>query len=324
VRQSHRIDYLGAILLASLLTAVVLFTSLGGTTWPWSSPWIIGLMAASVLLLPLFVAVEQRAAEPMLPMSLFRDHNFALTSATNFVIGLALFGAITYLPLYLQVTKATSPTRSGLELTPMMGGVLVTSIVSGQLISRFGRYRMFPILGTGVMTIGLFLLSRLGVETATVWTMLFAFVLGFGLGSVMQVLILIVQNSVDPRQIGVATSGATTFRQIGGSIGVSLFGAIFASRLVSELAVRLPGRGLEPKTTPAAILALPPNVHAAYIDAFAAALQPVFLVAAGIGAVAFLLTWFIKEAPLRTTSRLGDAIPPPRDERSAAEAVARP
>ena len=257
-------------------------------------------------------------------MSLFRDHTFALTSATNFVIGLALFGAITYLPLDLQVAKGSSPTRSGLELSPMMGGVLVTSIVSGQLISRFGRYRMFPIIGTGVMTVGLFLLSRLGVGTATVWTMLFAFVLGFGLGSVMQVLILIVQNSVDPRQIGVATSGATTFRQIGGSIGVSLFGAIFASRLVTELAVRLPGHAPEPKTTPAAILALPPHVHAAYIDAFAAALHPVLLVASVIGVVAFGMTWFIREQPLRTTARVGGASPPPADERPAAKAVARP
>ena len=164
--------------------------------------------------------VERRAAEPILPLSLFRNRTFAVTSAVGFIVGFALFGAITFLPLYLQVTKGSSPTRSGLELTPLMGGLLVTSIVSGNLITRWGRYRPFPIAGTAIMAVGLFLLSRLEVDTPT-WEALGArVVLGLGLGMVMQVLVLAVQNAVDPRQLGVATSGSTLFRQIGGSIGV--------------------------------------------------------------------------------------------------------
>ena len=227
----HAMDYRGAALLAADLTAIVLFTSLGGTTWDWGSPQIIGLIVLSIVLLPIFVLVERRAQEPILPLSLFRNRTFTATSAVGFIVGFALFGAITFLPLYLQVTKGSSPTRSGLELTPLMAGLLVTSIVSGNLITRWGRYRPFPIAGTAIMAVGLFLLSRLEVDTPT-WEVLGAgVVLGLGLGMVMQVLVLAVQNAVDPRQMGVATSGSTLFRQIGGSIGVSIFGAVFANQL---------------------------------------------------------------------------------------------
>ena len=203
----HAMDYAGAALLAATLTAIVLFTSLGGTTWDWGSPQIIGLIVLSIVLLPMFVLVERRAKEPILPLSLFRNRTFTATSAVGFIVGFALFGAVTFLPLYLQVTKGSSPTRSGLELTPLMGGLLVTSIVSGNLITRWGRYRPFPIAGTATMAVGLFLLSRLEVDTPT-WEVLGAgVVLGLGLGMVMQVLVLAVQNAVDPRQMGVATSG---------------------------------------------------------------------------------------------------------------------
>jgi EmrB/QacA subfamily drug resistance transporter len=232
----HEMDYLGAALLAAGLTSIVLFTSLGGTTWAWGSWRIVSLVVASVVLVPAFVLVERRTAEPILPLSLFRERTFAVTSAVGFIVGFALFGAVTFLPLYLQITKGSSPTRSGLELTPLMAGLLVTSIVSGNMITRWGRYRPFPIAGTAVMAVGLFLLSRLQVGTPT-WEVLGAgVVLGLGLGMVMQVLVLAVQNAVDPRNMGVATSGSTLFRQIGGSIGVSLFGTIFANRLQSELA----------------------------------------------------------------------------------------
>ena len=162
---------------------------------------------------------------------MFRNRTFATTSAVGFIVGFALFGAVTFLPLYLQVTKGSSPTRSGLELTPLMGGLLITSIVSGNLITRWGRYRPFPIVGTAVMAIGLYLLSRLEAGTPTWHALIAGVVLGLGLGGVMQVLVLAVQNAVDPRQMGVATSGSTLFRQIGGSIGVSIFGAVFANQL---------------------------------------------------------------------------------------------
>jgi predicted MFS family arabinose efflux permease len=307
----HAMDYLGAALLAADLTSIVLFTSLGGTTWAWGSWQIVSLIAASIVLLPAFVLVERRAAEPILPLSLFRNRTFAVTSADGFIVGFALFGAVTYLPLYLQITKGSSPTRSGLELVPLMAGVLVTSILSGNLITRWGRYRPFPIAGTAVMVIGLVLLSRLHADTPTWKAMGAASVLGLGLGMVMQVLVLAVQNAVDPRNMGVATSGSTLFRQIGGSIGVSVFGTIFANRLHVELASRLPPKAPLPETNdPAAIRSLPPPVRSAFEQAFAAALHPVFLAAAGIALLAFLFAWLIPDLPLREAAAALPEVPP--------------
>ena len=321
-KRRHAMDYLGAALLAGTLASVVLFTSLGGTTWAWSSPKIIVLIALSIVLLPLFVLVESRAAEPILPLSLFRNHTFSVTSAVGFIVGFALFGAITYLPLYLQVAKGSSPTRSGLQLTPLMAGVLITSIVSGQVISRVGRYRAFPIVGTAVMAVAMFLLSQVEAGTSTWVAALDAAVLGLGLGMVMQVLILAVQNSVDHSVLGVATSGSTMFRQIGGSIGVALFGTIFASRLHAELAARLPAGTHVPQTiNPAGIRQLPPAQHQAFADAVATALQPVFLVAGVVSIAAFGLTWLLREVPLQGRTRSGDALPAPGGEHEPASAA---
>jgi MFS family permease len=259
--------------------------------------------------------VEARAAEPILPLELFRNRVFSVTSAIGFIVGFALFGAVTYLPLYLQIVKGHSPTESGLLLTPMMAGVLVTSIASGNLISKFGRYRPFPIAGTAVMTVGMLLLSLLVVDTPTWHAAVFMLILGLGLGMTMQVLVLAAQNAVDFRHLGVATSGSTLFRQIGGSIGVSVFGAIFANRLAHELVSRLPhGVHVPTSATPGAVQELPPAVHVPYIEAFASSLHPVFLAAAGISLLAFALTWLLREVPLREKTRLesaGDAIPPP-------------
>ena len=226
--------------------------------------------------------VESRAAEPIIPLSLFRNRTFAVTSAVGFIVGFALFGAITYLPLYLQITKGSSPTNSGLQLMPLMAGVLVTSIASGQLITRVGRYRFFPIAGTAIMAVGMFLLSRLEVGTSVWFAAAGALVLGLGLGMVMQVLVLAVQNAVDPSMMGVATSGSTLFRQIGGSIGVALFGTIFANRLHTELATRLPAgrRAAEHDQARRRSRTCPTRRASAFEDAFAAALHPVFLTAA--------------------------------------------
>jgi predicted MFS family arabinose efflux permease len=316
-------DYLGALLLAGTLASVVLFTSLGGTTWPWSSPRIIALIVLSIVCLPAFLWVESRAQEPILPLSLFRNHTFSVTSAVGFIVGFALFGAITYLPLYLQVAKGASPTKSGLELTPLMAGVLITSIVSGQVISRVGRYRVFPIVGTALMAVAMFLLAQIEAGTATWVAALYAAVLGLGLGMVMQVLILAVQNSVDHSVLGVATSGSTMFRQIGGSIGVALFGTIFASGLHSELAARLPPGTKVPTTiNPVGIRHLPAAEHQAFADAVATALHPVFLVAGGVSLVAFALTWLLREVPLQGRTQVGDAIPAPGDEHERASAAA--
>ncbi len=303
IQRQHAMDYLGAVVLGAALTSVVLFTSLGGTTYAWGSWQIVSLMVASLVLIPLFVLVESRAAEPIVPLSLFRNRTFSVTSAIGFIIGFALFGAVTYLPLYLQITKGASPTESGLLLTPLMAGLLITSILSGQLITRYGRYRPFPIIGTAITALGLFLLSLLHAGTSIWIAVGFAMVLGLGLGMVMQVLVLAAQNSVDPKDMGVATSGSTLFRQIGGSIGVAVFGSIFSNRLAVELASRLPSNARLPSTNdPAAIRALPAPLRMAFEDAFAAALHPVFLAAGGIAVCAFLLTWFLRDVPLRRAS----------------------
>jgi predicted MFS family arabinose efflux permease len=275
------------------------------------------------VLVPAFVWVESRAAEPIIPLSLFRNRTFSVTSAVGFIVGFALFGAITYLPLYFQITKGASPTKSGLQLTPLMAGVLVTSIASGQVISRLGRYRMFPIAGTALMAVAMLLLSRLMPGTSIWLASSYSLVLGLGLGMVMQVLVLAAQNAVDFRQIGVATSGSTLFRQIGGSIGVALFGSIFANRLHLELAARLPAHAVIPKTVnPAAIRHLPPAARQAFEDAFAAALHPVFIVAAAVSLLAFALAWLLREVPLRSATRPDEAVPPARGETAAHEAAA--
>jgi EmrB/QacA subfamily drug resistance transporter len=321
--RKHTIDYAGAVLLAGGLSGIVLFTSLGGTTFAWGSPQMIGVLVVGIVLLVAFVFVERRAAEPILPLSLFRNQTFRTTSAIGFIVGLALFGAITFLPLYLQIVKGLSPTSSGLQLTPMMAGLLVTSIVSGNLISRFGRYRPFPIVGTAVMTVALGLLATLAVETPVWRVSLYMVVLGLGLGMVMQVLVLAVQNAVAYEQLGVATSGSTLFRQIGGSLGVALFGAIFANQLQSELANRLPpGIEVPSEVSPGIVERLPAGVHELYLQAFSAALTPVFVVAAICGAVAFALTWLLREVPLRKTTRsegIGESFASPRDDSSFRE-----
>ncbi len=219
----------------------MLFTSLGGTTYPWGSAPIISLGVAGAVLVAVFALVERRAVEPVLPLHLFSIRTFTVANLVGFIVGFAMFGAITYLPLFFQIVRGESPTISGLQLLPLMAGLLIVSIGSGQVISRTGRYRIFPIVGTALMTVGLLLLSRMGIGTSPVVSSLFMIVLGMGLGSVMQVLVLVVQNAVPYSELGVATSGATFFRSIGGSFGTAIFGAIFSNVLVGNL-VRHLGR----------------------------------------------------------------------------------
>jgi EmrB/QacA subfamily drug resistance transporter len=303
-RVEHSIDYLGAALLAGGLSSVVLFTSLGGTTFGWRSAQITILIALGVVLLVAFVFAERRASEPILPLELFRNRIFTVCAAIGFIIGLALFGSVTYLPIFLQIVKGRSPTSSGLQLTPMMAGLLITSIASGRLISRFGRYKPFPVAGTAVMTVGMVLLSRLDIHSSGLYASLSMLVLGLGLGAVMQVLVLAVQNAVDFRNMGVATAGSLLFRQVGGSIGIAIFGAIFANQLHSKLAAQLPAGATLPKTvSPAVVRRLPPAVHESYVRAVAASLHPLFVVAAAVAVFSFLLTWLLREVPLRDSTR---------------------
>jgi EmrB/QacA subfamily drug resistance transporter len=301
--ERHRIDWLGTAVLAAGLSGVILYTSLGGTTYPWQAPGMLAAITAGVVLLALFPFVESRAAEPILPLELFRNDVFRIASAISFIVGFALFGAVTFVPLYLQVVKGHTPTESGLLMTPMMLGLLVTGIASGLLISRYGRYRPFPIMGTASATVGLYLLARLDVSTPIWEAAVYLLILGLGLGLTMQVLVLAAQNAVDYRLLGVATSGSSLARQVGGSIGVSVFGAIFTNRLGHELAQRLPhGVHAPAHGSPAAVHHLPPVIHAAYLAAYAAALHPVFLAAAAVMLGAFGLSWLLRDVPLRETA----------------------
>ncbi len=328
-RVPHRIDYAGTVVLGTALTAIVLAASLGGTSVSWGSPTIFGLVGAGVVLIALFPFVERRASEPILPTRLLVNRVFVMTSAVGFIVGFALFGAVTYMPLFLQVVRGATPTQSGLQLLPLMGGLLITSIASGQIISRTGRYKAFPIAGTGVMVVGLYLLSTLDAGSSKSTIYLFMFIVGLGLGMVMQVLVLAVQNAVDYADLGVATSGATLFRSMGGALGTAALGAVFANRLRNELAIHLPHAaaaqaGGGSAVNPAAIHKLPPALHAGYLEAFTKSLNSVFVVAAAIGVLAFVLSWLIRELPLRktvATRDAGDAYPAPSDDTSLANIV---
>ncbi|HXZ77045.1 MAG TPA: MFS transporter, partial [Streptosporangiaceae bacterium] len=311
-RAQHRIDYLGTVLLAGAATSLVLLTSLGGTTYPWSSAPIFILGAAAVVLGAAFIWAESRAAEPVVPLHLFRNRVFSAASAVGFVVGFALFGSIAYLPQYMQIVKGVSPTLSGLRLLPLMAGLLTTSIVTGRLVTRWGRYRIFPIIGTATMTAGLYLLSHLGVATGVWLSSLYMLVLGAGLGASLQVLVVAVQNAVSYTDLGAATGGATFFRSIGGSFGTATFGAVFANVLPGDLAASLHGLSLPPGVTaatgasPAQLAHLPAAVHAGYITGYANALQTVFLVAVPFGVLAFALSWTLRDVPLRTSTGAQD------------------
>lgn len=312
-RVAHAIDYAGAALLAIALSGIIVVTDLGGMTYPWGSAPIIAMIAAVLFSLGMFIVVERRAKEPVLPLRLFENRSFVVSAVAGLIVGFALFGSVTYLPLFLQVVKGESPTASGLRMVPMMGGMLVSSIIAGQLISRKGRYKIFPIIGTAVMVAGLFQLSRMHSDTSLATASLMMMTLGLGLGMVMQVLVLAAQNAVDYRDLGVATSGATLFRLIGGSVGTAALGAIFASRLHDELARNLPAAAQQAGSaganiSPRMIAALPPAMRGVYAQGFTSALNTIFLVAAVIGLIGFVLVWFLPETPLRETiaARAGD------------------
>jgi EmrB/QacA subfamily drug resistance transporter len=321
-RKQHKIDYAGTGLLGLGLSSIVLLTTFGGTTYEWASVQIAALGILAIAALYSFVLVERRAEEPILPPSLFHNRVFRVTSAIGLVIGFALFGSLTYLPLFQQIVHGLSPTASGLQLFPLMGGLLIASIASGQIISRRGRYKIFPIIGTGLAALGLYLLSTLTADTGSLQTGLYMAILGAGLGLVMQVLVLAVQNSVAYEQLGVATSSATLFRSIGGSLGTAILGAVFSNRISDELASQGPvaahslsGGQINPST----LGELPTAVHDAYITAFTDSLQTVFLIGGIVVLVAFLLSWFLEERPLRQTVEtpdLSDSFAAPRDSDS--------
>ncbi|MFJ4696511.1 DHA2 family efflux MFS transporter permease subunit [Streptomyces sp. NPDC088766] len=304
----HVIDYLGTFLIASVAASLVLVASLGGTTWAWGSPQIVGLAVLGVVLAVAFVAVERRAAEPVLPLKLFRIRTFTLSAVISFIVGFAMFGAMTYLPTFLQVVQGVSPTLSGVHMLPMVAGLLLASTASGQIVSRTGRWKVFPVTGTAVTTVGLLLLHRLDENSSTAEMSAFFFVFGLGLGLVMQVLVLIVQNAVSYEDLGVATSGATFFRSIGASFGVAIFGTVFTSGLGDKLADAFRGVDLPPAVSldaleadPRVIGDLPAALRPPVLHAYASSITDVFLYAAPVAALGFLLAWFLKEDPLRAS-----------------------
>jgi EmrB/QacA subfamily drug resistance transporter len=315
------IDYAGAALLALALTCVILISSLGATLVGDAPVSLFAIALLGTLSLAGFLYVEATVAEPLLPLSLFANPAFVIATGIGFIVGMALFGSITLMPVYLQVVRGLDPTSAGLHLTPMMLGVFVSSITSGQIISRVGRYRMFPICGTALMTIALFAMSRLQVETPAIAASTYMLVLGLGLGMVMQILVMAVQNAVAYEQLGVATSGTTLFRSIGGSVGAALFGGIFAYALEINLHRAVPDAATVLRD-PLAIAALGEPLHTTYLTVFVDSLHPVFLTAALLALGSFLLSLAIKEVPLRTSIRpepMGDAFEMPRDATSLEE-----
>ncbi|MGY1580225.1 MDR family MFS transporter [Streptomyces sp. MN13] len=304
----HVIDYLGTFLIAAVATCLVLVASLGGTTWSWASPQIVGLAVLGVVLAVVFVAVERRAAEPVLPLKLFRIRTFTLSAVISLVVGFAMFGAMTYLPTFLQVVRGVSPTMSGVHMLPMVLGLLLASTASGQIVSRTGRWKVFPIAGTGITTLGLLLLRQLDEHSSDAQISGFFFVFGLGLGLVMQVLVVIVQNAVSYEDLGVATSGATFFRSIGAAFGVAVFGTVFAGRLGDKLTAALRGAELPPgvsvaglEADPRGLAELPAQLRPAALHAYATAITDVFLYAAPVALVGFVLAWFLKEDRLRAS-----------------------
>jgi EmrB/QacA subfamily drug resistance transporter len=292
-----RIDWAGIALLSGAISALVLLTTWGGIEYAWGSGVIVGLGVVTAVLLAAFVAVERRVEEPTLPLRLFRLSTFRLAAIVSLIVGVAMYGAITYLPTFLQVANGVSASNSGLLIVPVMAGLLSASVTAGQIISRTGRYRVFPMVGMAVASVGLFLLSTLDVGSSRWESGAYMFVFGAGIGMVMQIMVLATQNEAPVTDLGVATSSITFFRTIGGSLGVSLFGALFTSRLTDLL-----GSGVPENMTPAAINQLPVEQKAQTAAAFAESITTVFLWAVPLVLVGWMLTWWLKEKPLRTSS----------------------
>ena len=313
----HRIDYEGAALPVAGVTSLLLALVWGGNEYPWGSPVILGSAAAGVVLLAGFVLWEGRAAEPILPLRLFRKPVFRMSVVLSFLVGMGMFGGIIFLPLFLQVVNGASATDSGLLTLPMMIGIMTTSIGSGRLITRTGRYKVFPVVGFAVASLGMWMLSRMDSATTTVYSSLSMFVFGLGIGLISQVLILAMQNESDPADLGTTTSSATFFRQIGGSFGVAIFGAVLTAGITRELPRLLPegtpttgGGGTSSLlASPEAIRALPTDIREAVVQALTLAIHDVFLLGMAVLLVGFALVWWLKELPLGETAAVGNEGP---------------
>jgi len=318
VRRPHRIDWEGAMLLVGGASSLLLALVWGGVEYPWDSPQVVGVASAGVVLTAAFVFWESRAAEPILPLRLFRTSIFTVTSIVSFLIGCAMFGGVVFLPLFLQIVTGASATDSGLLLLPLMAGMMTASIGSGRIISHTGRYRLFPIAGTAVALFGAYLFTTMDGTTSRLESSIYMVVFGLGIGMTIQVLVLAAQNAVPHRDLGVATSAATFFRSMGGSFGVAAYGAILNSRLAVELPALLPATALAAAgdsanvsrlmSSPAAIRALPPAVRTGIVEALTRGIHSVFFWTLPLLLIAFVVAWWLEEIPLRETSAAASAI----------------
>jgi EmrB/QacA subfamily drug resistance transporter len=317
VKREHKIDYLGALILVLAVTTVLLATSVYGPENGWTDSKTLTVFGSGILLTLLFLWQETRAKEPILPLRLFKNHTFSLTSALGFIIGAGMFGAIVMLPLYLQVVKGNSATEAGLKLIPLMLGIVSMSIFSGKRITTTGKYKIFPIAGAGIMTFGLILMSTLNETTSFGVLSIYAILVGAGLGLSMQTIVIALQNSVDFQDMGIATSSNTFFRSLGGAFGTAIFGTIFSNRIAYYLQDNIatlqstdpqslagfdPAK-LEQITTNTSIIStLPPTIRDTVLHSFAQTFHVVFLAAAPITFIGFVLAFFLKEKPLQSST----------------------
>jgi EmrB/QacA subfamily drug resistance transporter len=327
VRREHTIDFLGAALIVASVSSLLLYLDWAGKEYGWFAPGPLALLVAAVALTILFVVVEQRAAEPIIPLRLFRNAVFRVGNLYGFLAGIAMFGAIIFLPFYLQAVMGMTPTESGLAMLPAVFGILTTSIISGRLITRTGRYKIFPILGAAILIVALLMLSRLQVGTPFWQLALFELAFGAGLGMTMQTIVTAVQNAVEYRDLGTSTSATTFFRQMGGTIGAAVFGAILANRLTVHLTEQLGAAAVAAQSNGSintnnlqAIQALPEPIKTSVLTAFTRALDDVFLVGVPVVTLAFLVALFLKELPLRSMRRQS-ADAAPLGESAPAEAL---
>lgn len=301
-----KLDFAGMSLLAFTSTALILVTIWGGRTYEWNSPEILSLIAAGLVAAISFVFVERKAEEPVMPLYLFKDRNFNLTTTAGLIIGVAMFGTLAYLPTYLQMATGVGATEAGLLMIPMMAALLVSSIATGQLVSKTGRYKWFPVVGTVIVIVSLLLLSTM-TATMPIWLLCaYLAVMGFGLGMSMQILVLIVQNSFHISVVGTATASNNYFRQIGASLGSAIVGTLFATRLTDLLTERLPASGTGSaggtnSFTPDLVNHLPTKIHDIVVSSYSDALTPIFLYMVPLVVVAVVLLSFVKEKPLATT-----------------------
>jgi MFS family permease len=300
IRTRHKIDWAGAITLTLALGALTLVTSLGGRSFDWASPQSVSLIALSVVSLLAFLWIETRAEEPILPLGLFKLNVFWVTCVIGFVAGVAMFGAITFVPLYLQIAMGSTPTESGLQLIPMTAGILAASTLSGRYMGRTGRYKLLPKLGTALLFVGMLLLSRLDHETSMLVFSLSLATVGLGMGCIFPVVTTAVQNAVPRETLGTATAAGIMVRQTGGSLGVAAFGALFAARMAAGLIENGTDLALGEGANlgPQVLAKLAPDQQAAIAQTVIHALHPIYLVAAGLAAAAFLFAFLLEEVQL--------------------------